>query len=198
MPITWCAGTLGSKVNGAAKAGRPVRMPKRKCPFGDTAPLQLKTHVGFKETATEADMREVYGTAELILCDFTRLHPFFVFCPCTDRTRLLLFQGANPALQCNGHTRNGHSQVLHNGHHVSQNGTHFVHRLHVSGDGSMDTTGKQVTKKPVDPVRTCACCRKTFEVTLTCVSCSRSVCGGCLPQCCVCRERFCQFCTVLK
>ena len=36
-------------------------MPKRKCPFGDATPLQLKTHVGFKETATDSDMQEVYG-----------------------------------------------------------------------------------------------------------------------------------------
>lgn len=40
-------------------------MPKRKNPFGDTAPIQLKTHVGFKQAATEADKQEVYG--ELIL-----------------------------------------------------------------------------------------------------------------------------------
>lgn len=37
-------------------------MPKRKNPFGDTAPLQLKTHVGFKEAATEEEKEEVYGT----------------------------------------------------------------------------------------------------------------------------------------
>lgn len=36
-------------------------MLKRKNPFGDTAPIQLKTHVGFKQAATEADKREVYG-----------------------------------------------------------------------------------------------------------------------------------------
>lgn len=36
-------------------------MPKRKNPFGDTAPLQLKTHVGYKEAATEEEKEEVYG-----------------------------------------------------------------------------------------------------------------------------------------
>jgi len=37
-------------------------MPKRKNTFGDTAQLQLKTHVGFKEAATEEEKEEVYGT----------------------------------------------------------------------------------------------------------------------------------------
>ena len=36
-------------------------MPKRKNPFGDTAPIQLKTHVGFKQAATEKEKQEVYG-----------------------------------------------------------------------------------------------------------------------------------------
>ena len=38
-----------------------VTMPKRKYPFGDTAPLQLKTHVGYKEAATQEEKEEVYG-----------------------------------------------------------------------------------------------------------------------------------------
>ena len=37
------------------------RMPKRKNPFGDIAPIQLKTHVGFKQAATEEEKQEVYG-----------------------------------------------------------------------------------------------------------------------------------------
>ena len=37
------------------------KMPKRKNPFGDTAPIQLKTHVGFKQAATVEEKQEVYG-----------------------------------------------------------------------------------------------------------------------------------------
>ena len=37
------------------------KMPKRKNPFGDTAPIQLKTHVGFKQAATEKEKQDVYG-----------------------------------------------------------------------------------------------------------------------------------------
>ena len=39
-------------------------MPKRKNPFGDTAPIQLKTHIGFKQAATEKEKQEVYGEGE--------------------------------------------------------------------------------------------------------------------------------------
>ena len=39
-------------------------MPKRKNPFGDVAPIQLKTHVGFKQVATEEEMQNVYGELE--------------------------------------------------------------------------------------------------------------------------------------
>ena len=38
-----------------------TKMPKRKNPFGDTAPIQLKTHVGFKQAATVEERQEVYG-----------------------------------------------------------------------------------------------------------------------------------------
>lgn len=36
-------------------------MSKRKNPFGDTAPIQMKIHVTEKHTATEEDMQEVYS-----------------------------------------------------------------------------------------------------------------------------------------
>ena len=46
-------------------------MPKRPNPFGDCAPLQLKTHVGIKELAAgirqEELMKAVYGEWSRIL-----------------------------------------------------------------------------------------------------------------------------------
>lgn len=48
-------------------------MPKRKNPFGDCTPQQLKIHVGFKELATQDELQEIY-----------------------DRTQAVLFRGANP------------------------------------------------------------------------------------------------------
>ena len=37
------------------------KMPKRKNPFGESAPIQLKTHVGFRQAATEEEKQNVYG-----------------------------------------------------------------------------------------------------------------------------------------
>ena len=36
-------------------------MPKRKNPYGDVTPLQLKRHVGFEERATDEEKRAMYG-----------------------------------------------------------------------------------------------------------------------------------------
>ena len=38
-------------------------MPKRKNPFGEITPLQLKTHVGFEQMATQQEREQVYGEA---------------------------------------------------------------------------------------------------------------------------------------
>ncbi len=47
-----------------------LNMPKRKNPFGDSAPIQLKTHVGFNQAATLADKQAVYGE-----CILFNAHP---------------------------------------------------------------------------------------------------------------------------
>ena len=40
-------------------------MPKRKNPFGEITPLQLKTHVGFEQMATQQEREQVYGESAL-------------------------------------------------------------------------------------------------------------------------------------
>ena len=40
-------------------------MSKRKNPFGEVAPIQLKTHVSSKYVASEEDMQEVYSKIEI-------------------------------------------------------------------------------------------------------------------------------------
>lgn len=48
-------------------------MPKRRNPFGDGSPLQLKTHIGIKELNTgvsgEQNLKAVYGN-HLFMCSF--------------------------------------------------------------------------------------------------------------------------------
>lgn len=53
------AGVAGPQVQ--CQLAKRSKMPKRKNPFGDAAPIQLKTHVGFKQAATEKEKQEVYG-----------------------------------------------------------------------------------------------------------------------------------------
>lgn len=36
-------------------------MPKRKNPFGESTPLQCKTHVGFEQVATAEERQAVFG-----------------------------------------------------------------------------------------------------------------------------------------
>ena len=82
-------------------------MPKRKNPFGEITPLQLKTHVGFEQMATQQEREQVYGEAAgawprpdvLPFVDVTyrqRDNYFHLFLY-AERTKALLFQAANPS-----------------------------------------------------------------------------------------------------
>ncbi len=121
----------------------------------------------------------------------------------TEKTRALLFQGANPSSRTNGcngytlngHTPNGHSHTTPNGYSHLRNGAQNGHSS-CAQNSSDQAAGKQATVKVV--VDVCACCHKKLVVAVPCGSCSRTVCGSCLQGCCVCQERFCQFCSVLK
>lgn len=44
-------------------------MSKRKNPFGVTAPVQLKVHVGAKRAATQEDLEEVYSKFNVNCCE---------------------------------------------------------------------------------------------------------------------------------
>lgn len=46
---------------GEAAGGGPAAMPKRSCPFGEAAPLQLKTRVGLRELSRGVRAEELRG-----------------------------------------------------------------------------------------------------------------------------------------
>ena len=86
-------------------------MPKRRNPFGEITPLQRKTHVGFQQMATQEDRHEVYGKVVSVCTAATSYFCLCVcVCVCSEKTRALLFQGANPSSRAAPHRgpRNGH------------------------------------------------------------------------------------------
>lgn len=57
--VTGRAGPVGE--GEAAGGGGPAAMPKRSCPFGEAAPLQLKTRVGLRELSRGVRAEELRG-----------------------------------------------------------------------------------------------------------------------------------------
>ncbi|KAM7109692.1 apoptosis regulatory protein Siva isoform 1-T1 [Ciconia maguari] len=159
-------------------------MPKRSCPFGEGAPLQLKTRVGLRELSRgvrgEEYRREVF-----------------------ERTRRLLFRGAqaymegawpaSPAAtravtrspQPDGEAQDGGA------------GRRWSGQLLIGHDGKLlrrpAATGKAVP--PVGVSKACSSCVRTADVKEACTHCDQFVCQNCSRLCSCCNTVTCSLCS---
>ncbi|NXH18344.1 SIVA protein, partial [Bucco capensis] len=161
-------------------------MPKRSCPFGEVAPLQLKTRVGLRELSRgvrgEEYRREVF-----------------------ERTRRLLFRGAQaymegtwpagPAATCaviyspepDAEARDGSAE------------RRWREQLLIGRDGKL-LRRPAATEKGVAPVgvsKACSSCVRTADVKEACTQCDQFVCQNCSRLCSCCNTITCSLCSTI-
>ncbi len=178
-------------------------MPKRKNPFGESAPIQLKTHVGFNQAATIADKQAVYGKthshAQLIMRVHLPTH--------TERTKALLFNGSNPGIRGVENVPPHMNRLFDDCAPLPMAeamDTPPVLPPSPQQQGILQyfTNGGDIKVTATGPTLACGSCHCAagVELVMVCVGCGRRVCGGegCLRECLECQRPLCQFCTVLK
>ncbi|XP_064403920.1 apoptosis regulatory protein Siva-like [Halichondria panicea] len=159
-------------------------MPKRKNPFGESAPIQLKTHVGFNQAATIADKQAVY-----------------------ERTKALLFNGSNPGIRGVENVPPHMNRLFDDCAPLPMAeamDTPPVLPPSPQQQGILQyfTNGGDIKVTATGPTLACGSCHCAagVELVMVCVGCGRRVCGGegCLRECLECQRPLCQFCTVLN
>ncbi|NWU64461.1 SIVA protein, partial [Pterocles burchelli] len=161
-------------------------MPKRSCPFGEAAPLQLKTRVGLRELS-----RGVRGE------EFRRE----VF----ERTRRLLFRGAqaymegawpaSPAATCAA------ARSPEPGGEAPEGGAgrRWSGQLLIGQDGRL-LRGPAAAEKAVPPVgvsKACSSCVRTADVKEACTQCDKFICQNCSRLCSCCNAVTCSLCSTV-
>ncbi|XP_068016359.1 apoptosis regulatory protein Siva isoform X1 [Melanerpes formicivorus] len=161
-------------------------MPKRSCPFGEAAPLQLKTRVGLRELSRgvrgEEYRREIF-----------------------ERTRRLLFRGAqacmegawpaSPAATC-AVTRSpepaGEAQD-------GSAGCRWSGQLLIGHDGKLLRRPAAMEKAvpPVGVSKACSSCVRIADVKEACTQCDRFVCQNCSRLCSCCNTITCSLCSTV-
>ncbi|XP_074676997.1 apoptosis regulatory protein Siva isoform X1 [Strix aluco] len=163
-------------------------MPKRSCPFGEAAPLQLKTRVGLRELS-----RGVRGE------EYRR--------EVCERTRRLLFRGAQaymggawpagPAATCavarspepGGEAQDGGA------------GRRWSGQLLIGHDGKLlRRPAAAAAEKAVPPVgvsKACSSCVRTADVKEVCTQCDQFVCQNCSKLCSCCNTVTCSLCSTI-
>ncbi|XP_066468411.1 apoptosis regulatory protein Siva [Tiliqua scincoides] len=158
-------------------------MPKRSYPFGDAAPLQLKTRVRLRElsqgAAGERYRREIF-----------------------EKTKQLLFRGAHA---CMDNTWNGrtagtcliaqHPALLKDKPETCS--WYSCNRQMLIGkDGKL----RQPCSKEMDPAigvsKACSSCVRTVNIKEACVQCDRYICQNCSKLCASCNAVTCSLCLV--
>ncbi|NXY86110.1 SIVA protein, partial [Alcedo cyanopectus] len=163
-------------------------MPKRSCPFGEAAPIQLKTRVGLRELSRgvrgEEYRREVF-----------------------ERTRRLLFRGAqaymegawpaSPAAICDvnrspepgGETREDNA------------GRRWSGQLLIGQDGKLLrrplTAAVEKAIPPVGVSKACSSCVRATDVKEACTQCDQFVCQNCSRLCSCCNTVTCSLCSTV-
>ncbi|XP_033918042.1 apoptosis regulatory protein Siva [Melopsittacus undulatus] len=155
-------------------------MPKRSCPFGEAAPLQLKTRVGLRELSRgvrgEEYRREVF-----------------------ERTRRLLFRGAQAYME--GAWPASPAAVTRpvepgGGAQDDSAGRRWSGQLLIGHDGKLLRRSVAAGKAPVRASKACSSCVRT-DVKETCTQCDQLVCQNCSSLCSCCNTVICSLCSTL-
>ncbi|KAM9201829.1 apoptosis regulatory protein Siva isoform 1-T1 [Dugong dugon] len=160
-------------------------MPKRGCPFGDAAPLQLRVRVGPKELS-----RGVCGER----------HSREVF----ERTRQLLFRGAQACMDPMCDEASPEDCTL----------VHLPESPKPSPTGVPGLTSGQMLIGPGGRLlrncvqasgadlleaasRACSSCVRSVDGKAVCSQCERPLCGRCLRTCWSCSTIACTLCSAI-
>ncbi|XP_005988869.1 apoptosis regulatory protein Siva [Latimeria chalumnae] len=158
-------------------------MPKRKSPWGESCPLQLKSHISQKEVnegvGREANMQAVY-----------------------ERTMSLLFLGSRSV------KLNGLPQLSSNGcpHPCKTDKEELGDFSNDWGQLRLGLHGELVRSPFKAPVKgaakpvclTCAFCGKPSCVDVVCWRCERVACANCQRCCSICGNIFCFLCCTVN
>ncbi|XP_008157057.2 apoptosis regulatory protein Siva isoform X1 [Eptesicus fuscus] len=156
-------------------------MPKRGCPFGVAAPLQLKVRVGWKElgrgVCSERYSREIY-----------------------EKTRQLLFRGAKAYMD---HAWEEGCAVVDlpespkPGPMEAPRATRG--QMLIGPDGRLTRRGAQAFEAdaPGAACRACSLCVRAVDGPAACGQCERALCGHCVRTCGSCGAVACTLCALV-
>ncbi|XP_064316963.1 apoptosis regulatory protein Siva isoform X1 [Phalacrocorax carbo] len=153
-------------------------MPKRSCPFGEAAPLQLKTRVGLRELSRgvrgEEYRREVF-----------------------ERTRRLLFRGAQACMEGAGLAASRSPEAGGEAPEGSA-GRRWSGQLLIGHDGRLRRRPDATEKVPPMGVsKACSSCIRTADVKEVCTQCDKFVCQNCSRLCSCCNAVTCSLCSTV-
>ncbi|XP_071413506.1 apoptosis regulatory protein Siva isoform X2 [Pithys albifrons albifrons] len=153
-------------------------MPKRSCPFGESAPLQLKTRVGLRELSRgvrgEEYRREVF-----------------------ERTRRLLFRGAQACMEGAGPAAARPAEPQPEPPGDAQGaGPRWNGQLLIGHDGKLRRRSAERVP-PVGASKACSSCVRTTDVKQVCTQCDRFVCQNCSRLCSCCNTVICSLCSTI-
>ncbi|NP_001264464.1 apoptosis regulatory protein Siva [Gallus gallus] len=156
-------------------------MPKRSCPFGEAAPLQLKTRVGLRELSRgvrgEEYRREIF-----------------------ERTRRLLFRGAQACME--GAWPAAPRAASRSPEPESESGGESAGRrrsaqLQIGPDGKLLRCAAAAERvPPVGVSKACSSCVRAADVKEACAQCDRFVCQSCSRVCSCCNAVTCSLCSI--
>ncbi|XP_074885808.1 apoptosis regulatory protein Siva [Buteo buteo] len=161
-------------------------MPKRSCPFGEAAPLQLKTRVGLRELSRgvrgEEYRREVF-----------------------ERTRRLLFRGAQAYMEGSWPASPAAARAVSRSPEPGgeaqdgRAGRRWSGQLLIGHDGRL-LRGPAAAEKAIPPVgvsKACSSCVRTADVKEACTQCDQFVCQNCSRLCSCCNTVTCSLCSTI-
>ncbi|XP_060119087.1 apoptosis regulatory protein Siva [Heteronotia binoei] len=160
-------------------------MPKRSCPFGDSAPLQLKTRVRMRELSQgvmgERYRREIFEKTKQLLFKGAQTYMDSKWDGSVAGACLITQYPASPAGRpeaCSQYSCNG--QML-----IGQDGKLRPPR-------SRETVTAEGISKP------CSSCVRTVDAQEACTQCDRPICKNCSKLCSCCNAVACSLCSVIE
>ncbi|KAL8168855.1 UNVERIFIED_CONTAM: hypothetical protein K2H54_020555 [Gekko kuhli] len=160
-------------------------MPKRSCPFGDSAPLQLKTRVRMRELSQgvmgERYRREIFEKTKQLLFRGAQAY--------MDNKRDGSMVGARLIAQCPAPLA-GKPEVC---SQYSCNG-----QMLIGPDGKLRQPRPRETATAEGISEPCSTCIRTVDATEACTQCDRPICKNCSRLCSCCNAVACSLCSVIE
>ncbi|KAJ8308037.1 hypothetical protein KUTeg_012911 [Tegillarca granosa] len=164
-------------------------MPKRRNPFGEYSPMQLKTHVGTKEfnmsSCGEQNLKDVYERTRQLLFNAAQKNNAMV----TDMNdnHVITPMDSPPQIYLTPPQPESGQLTLDSGGHLS-------------GPVAMESTMSDAavaSKTSKEKSLNCTFCKKT-SAKVKCNFCEKLSCRNCVQLCSACNGEFCQLCSTIN